>query len=100
MILFILYILGGISFCLWDACIGWGIDFDGFHTPPLGVVAGLWFISVPILLVYNFVILCYYLKNNRIERQKKKEEFRIQEEKRVAIESKNAPKKLKKHFYN
>lgn len=70
---FIFYILGVLSFCLWDACIGFGYDFDGYHTPPLPIVAVFWFISIPILLLCGFVRLCIYLKEARIKRQNKKE---------------------------
>lgn len=95
---FIFYILGVLSFCLWDSFVGWGIDFDGFHTPPYVVVAGFWFISVPILLVYNFARLCEYFKDARIERQKKEKKQRIQEEKRKTIEEAKRSKEIEEAF--
>lgn len=98
MFFFITYIVGVISFCLWDSFVGWGIEFDGFHTPPYAVVAGLWFISIPILLVYNFARLCAYLKDARIERQKKEKKFRIQEEKRKAVEDAKREKEIEEAF--
>lgn len=97
-IYFVIYILGVLSFCLWDACVGLGVDFDGYQNPPLAIVAGLWFISIPILLMYNFVRLCVYLKDIRIERQKKEEKQRIQEEKRVALEAKKRAKEIEEAF--
>ena len=39
-------------------------------------------------------MLCNYIKDSRIERQKKKEKFRIQEEKRVAVEAKKRAKEI------
>lgn len=67
--IFILYVCGLISFILWDACIGFGVDFDGTYNPPLFLVALFWFITVPCLLVYGFTKLCSYLKNARLKRE-------------------------------
>jgi small-conductance mechanosensitive channel len=97
-IYFIIYILGVLSFCLWDACIGWGATFDGYQNPPLVLVAFLWFISIPILLMYNFVKLCNYIKDTRIERQEKEKKQRIQEEKRATLEAKKCAKEIEDAF--
>lgn len=65
----IIYIVGIILFYLWDACIGWGYDFEEPGNPHVAVAALLWFISVPILMIHNFIRLCDYLKEARQKRQ-------------------------------
>jgi hypothetical protein len=93
-----IYIIGVLSFFLWDSFVGWGVDLDGFYNPPLPLAAGLWFISIPILMMYNFIRLCQHIKDTRVERQKKEKKFRIQEEKRKAVEDAMREKEIEKAF--
>lgn len=65
----ILYVVGFVSIYIWDTFIGLGVDFDDYGQPPLALVAGLWFISAPILLIYNFGRLLDYFKNKRLKRK-------------------------------
>jgi len=91
---FVLYIIGIFSFILWDAVIGLGTELDGISNPSLTIGAIFWFIFTPILLVFNFVQLCQYLKESRFKReedaykekikiQNKQEKIRIQTERDI-----------------
>jgi hypothetical protein len=73
----LLYIIGIPLFYLGDAAIGYGVDFDGFETPPLSVVASFWPIAVPILLIHKFGKICVNLKTKRKEKESRKEKIRI-----------------------
>jgi hypothetical protein len=48
--------------------------------------------------MYNFIKLCNYIKDSRIERQEKEKKQRIQEEKRATLESKKRAKEIEDAF--
>lgn len=99
----IIYIGMVIAVCLWDSLVGFGIEFDGRENPPLFLIAMFWFISIPTILIFAFGYFLSYLKQKRIERNKKKlrikadqERLRIKEEKEYQKIMKEVEEELKK----
>ena len=78
-----LYISAIIGFCLFDALVGLGYDFDGYKDPPLALVAVFWPIAVPILAVFGFARYTRNLKETRIAKQEHQRQLRVAAEREV-----------------
>ena len=72
-----LYVFAIIGFCLFDALVGFGFEFDGYNAPPLAVAAIFWPIAVPILLVFGFATYMEGLKKTRIAKQEHQRQLRV-----------------------
>ncbi len=53
-----------IAFLLWDAYIGFGVDWE-FEKIPVFIPAIMWWFMIPLLLIMNFSDFLSEKKNNR-----------------------------------
>jgi hypothetical protein len=87
------YILAALLFCLWDAAIGFGFEWNGEDTPPLILAAVLWPIGLLIAMVSVFLKLCLNIKDARLARTNRKQRMRIaaEEELQSAMQEIESP---------
>lgn len=102
----VIYIIGIVLFCLWDAAVGFGVDFDGHEQPPLALVAAFWPAAIPILLINSYANFLSSLKEKRIKKEReaselawqkkqKEEKLRIQLEREQEEYLKDVERELK-----
>jgi len=71
------YIAMILGFCLWDAYIGTGVNWDGYYNDvPLPLAAIFWWIAIPIIALMRFVDLTKGIKATRELKKKLAEKQR------------------------
>lgn len=79
------YMVVALLFCIFDAAIGFGIEFDGYQAPPLGLVALFWPLAIPIMMLIAFIIFLEKIKKKRINKEND-ELLRLQEDEKIMRE--------------
>lgn len=101
-LILIIYVIGFILFCLWDAFIGFGniVEFDGYDAPPVFLVAWFWFIAVPVLLLFAFFDVLCSIKHSRKERAKLKRKMRVDAEEQARKILEEAEREMEEFLKN
>lgn len=82
MILFLaLYAAGMLAFALWDAYIGYGVEFDGQAWPPVPIAYGAWPITLAATIVALLGRSLQGAKDRRIKKSETQKRIRIAAEK-------------------
>lgn len=76
-----IYFGGMIAFALWDAHIGFGVEFDGGAWPPVGIAYPFWFLTLPCALIAGFAKRMDSIKEKRIKKAETQKRLRIAAEK-------------------
>lgn len=76
-----LWLGGMVAFALWDAHVGFGVEFDGQAWPPTGIAYPFWFITLPCALCAGFARSLEGTKNKRIKKAEQQKKIRIAAEK-------------------
>lgn len=77
------YIACIIGFMAWDAFIGLPFDFDGYQNPPVGLVAILWPLAVPICF-FTWVSRAFSnIKKNRLTKEERRRKLRVAAEEEI-----------------
>jgi hypothetical protein len=70
--------LGGMAcFALWDAYIGFGVEFDGGTWPPMGLALGIWPIVLPFAIGAKLMSGLDSVKEARIAKEFTQKRLRI-----------------------
>lgn len=81
-----IYFGGMACFALWDAYIGFGVEFDGGTWPPMGLALGVWPLVLPFAIGAKLMSGLDGVKENRIAKAHARKRLRIaaqQEEERI-----------------
>ena len=71
------YLAGLVAFIVWDAIIGFGVEFDGGDWPPMALAVAVWPIMIPLALISVLLNSLQGLKEKRISRRETKRKLRI-----------------------
>jgi len=84
--LFILatYFATVMGFCIWDAKVGFGFEWDGFDRPPLVLAAFFWPITLPYAFFMWFSKALTRAKKARLAREAEQEKIRVAAENDLA----------------
>lgn len=75
-IILAVYIIGIIVFPIWEACIGFNIDWEDRDAPTIVFASFLWFISLPIILIISFGKWFIKTRNKRISKERIQRQLR------------------------
>lgn len=76
-----LWLGGMVAFALWDAHVGFGVEFDGKAWPPTGIAYPFWFIALPCALCAGFARSLDGARNKRIKKSEAQMRIRVAAEK-------------------
>ena|SRR5579864_4691163 len=76
-----IWMAGMVAFALWDAHIGFGVEFDGGAWPPTGIAYPFWFVTLPCTMCAGFARSLEGVKNKRIKKAEVQKRIRVAAEK-------------------
>jgi hypothetical protein len=76
---------GMLLFALWDAYIGFGVEFDGGTWPPIELALGFWPITLAATIIAGVGRSLRSVKDQRIKKQETRKRLRVAAEKEQEV---------------
>lgn len=76
-----IYFGGMFLFALWDAHIGFGVEFDGGDWPPMALALAFWPLTLPCAIVAKLMSGLNGVKDKRIQKAEQQKRIRVAAEK-------------------
>jgi hypothetical protein len=76
-----IWIGGMVAFSLWDAYVGFGVEFDGCGWPPMFIAVPFWFLAGPAAIIRGLFSRLEKVKDVRLAKAEQQKRIRIAAEK-------------------
>jgi hypothetical protein len=82
---FLIWLIGIVLFCVWDAAFGWKVVEFGNKNPPAFMISLLWFVAIPIILIWIAADFLINIKDNRLNKLEEQKQLRIKMEQDMQV---------------